>query len=68
MPPYRFLFDDGKLDRPTEDAEALVAYLMSLRSDVSLFEVPLPAADTNAAPAGAGTNAPATTNTPSPTQ
>jgi cytochrome c oxidase cbb3-type subunit II len=66
MPPYRFLFEDGKLDRPTEDAEALVAYLLSLRSDVSLFEAPLPAADTNAPPADAGTNAPATTNTPSP--
>ena len=67
MPPYRFLFEDGKLDRPTEDADALVAYLLSLRSDVSLFEMPLPAADTNAAPADAGTNAPATTNAPAPT-
>ena len=74
MPPYRFLFDKRKLAGaprqnaivddgyeivPSEDADALVAYLLSLQSQVSLFEAPLPAPATNAVPDDAGTNAPA---------
>ncbi len=74
MPPYRFLFDKRKLAGaprqsaiiedgfeivPGEDADALVAYLLSLQSQVSLPEAPLPAPATNAVPADAGTNAPA---------
>jgi len=40
---------------PTDDARALVAYLISLKSDISLFEAPLPQpeqeeGDTNAVP------------------
>jgi cytochrome c oxidase cbb3-type subunit 2 len=46
---------------PTDSAEALVAYLASLRSQVELFESPVPkppGSDTNAVPAQAtGTNA-----------
>jgi cbb3-type cytochrome oxidase cytochrome c subunit len=42
---------------PRPEAKALVAYLLSLRSDVALFETPLPKDRTNAAPAAA-TNAP----------
>ena len=48
---------------PTEDARALAAYLMSLRSDTALFEAPpfpLPPAKTNA-PAAKSTNAPVAT-------
>ena len=37
---------------PTDDAEALVAYMLSLRADVDLFEAPVPRRP------GAGTNAP----------
>ena len=74
MPPYRFLFDKRKLSGaaregaliedgyeivPGDDADALVAYLLSLQSQVSLFEAPLPAPATNDVPADAGTNAPA---------
>ena len=51
---------------PKPEAKALVAYLLSLKSDVPLPEAPIPgappAASTNA-PAAAGTNAPA----PAPT-
>lgn len=98
MPPYRFLFEQRKLNVgekpsvdalpsglgvaegyevvPTADARALVAYLLSLRSDAVLFEAPpyppppgktnAPAATTNA-PAGtnaAATNAAATNAAP----
>jgi len=42
---------------PTEAADALVAYLMSLRAQAELFEAPLPHAKTNAPPAQPGTNA-----------
>jgi cytochrome c oxidase cbb3-type subunit 2 len=88
MPPYRFLFEKRKLTGaapqnaivedgfhivPNEDADALVAYLMSLQSQVSLFEAPLPAPATNAV-TDAGTNAPtgdtnaaANTNAAAPT-
>jgi cytochrome c oxidase cbb3-type subunit II len=73
MPPYKFLFEkrksasdrpdawtqDGYEIVPTEDAEALVAYLLSLQSQAPVLEAPLPQADTNAVPDGAGTNAPA---------
>jgi cytochrome c oxidase cbb3-type subunit 2 len=92
MPPFRFLFEQRKLQVgekpspdalpamagvpagyevvPTDDARALAAYLLSLRSDAVLFEAPpypLPPSRTNA-PA-ASTNAPpkvgaATTNEP----
>jgi cytochrome c oxidase cbb3-type subunit 2 len=47
---------------PKEDGHALVAYIMSLRADVNLFEAPLPVkpkppgADTNAPPSNAQTN------------
>lgn len=74
MPPYKFLFekrrlsgpvpsgaivDDGSVIVPTDDADALVAYLLSLQSQMSLFEAPLPQPATNSAPVDAGTNAPA---------
>jgi len=63
MPPYRFLFEvrEGKVI-PTDDAEALVAYLLSLQSQAPVFEAPLPAPATNAVPEGVDTNAPAATN------
>jgi cbb3-type cytochrome oxidase cytochrome c subunit len=48
---------------PTPEAAALAAYLVSLRADAPLFEVPLtvasPAAEMNAPPAASATNAPA---------
>src|SRR6266581_3915003 len=51
---------------PRPEAEALSAYLLSLHSDVPLFEAPVPVTRTNAAGATA-TNAPATTtNSPPP--
>ena len=74
MPPYKFLFEkrkvtgtppegaiveDGYEIVPTDDADALVAYLLSLQSQVSLLEAPLPQPATNAIPDDAGTNAPA---------
>ncbi|MBI3880177.1 MAG: cbb3-type cytochrome c oxidase subunit II [Verrucomicrobia bacterium] len=62
MPAYRFLFDqraEGKV--PKHDAEALVAYLFSLRQDVPLPNAPLPRV---ASVKPAATNAPAATNTP----
>ncbi len=37
---------------PKREARALVAYLLSLRSEVSLFEAPGPKPETNAPPAG----------------
>jgi len=57
MPSYKWLFEEkgGKL-RPKTDAEALVAYLMSLRQDVSLPNAPLPAPPQ---PPVVATNAPA---------
>jgi len=74
MPPYRFLFEKRRIAGraaagalvengfeivPTEDADVLVAYLLSLQSNVSVFEAPLPPPPTNAVPAEVGTNAPA---------
>jgi hypothetical protein len=47
---------------PTDEARALVAYLLSLRSDVPLFERPLSAA--TAKPAAPATNAPANAVSP----
>jgi cbb3-type cytochrome oxidase cytochrome c subunit len=47
---------------PTAEAQALVAYLLSLRSDVPLFERPLSAAPPK--PAVATTNTPATVTPP----
>lgn len=89
MPPYRFLFEKRKLTGaapegaivedgyeivPNEDADALVAYLLSLQSQISLFEAPLPAPATNAvseadtnAPAGETNAAAANTNAAAPT-
>jgi cytochrome c oxidase cbb3-type subunit II len=55
MPPYPYLFE-GDATRPTAEAKALVAYLISLKTVGSVFEAPMPVS-TNA-PAG-GTNAPA---------
>ena len=50
---------------PTEDARALAAYLLSLKSEVPLFEAPLPRSATNATPAeAAGTNQAAITSSP----
>ena len=43
---------------PTEDALALAAYLLSLKSEAALFEAPLPGSETNAVPPeAAATNA-----------
>jgi hypothetical protein len=50
---------------PSDAANALVAYLMSLKSDVPLFEAPVPPPPTNAAPAAASPEA-AATNAPAP--
>ncbi len=59
MPAYPWLFvkHGGQL-LPTRDAEALVEYLMSLRSDVSLTNAPVPKI-ASVAPVAAATNAPA---------
>ena len=61
MPPYRYLFnrrpvtagetptfpfEKGLVVTPTAEAEALVAYLMSLKSDGALPEAPMPAPPT----------------------
>jgi cytochrome c oxidase cbb3-type subunit 2 len=63
MPPYKFLFEvRGAEVIPTDDAEALVAYLLSLQSQAPVLEAPLPQPVTNAVPADAGTNAPVATN------
>ena len=79
MPPYRYLFEKRKAGSstmgvavasdpnfvyvPTDEARSLVAYLLSLRTDGTVFEAPMPRVNTNA-PAG-DTNAPAsTTNAP----
>jgi cbb3-type cytochrome oxidase cytochrome c subunit len=93
MPPYKFLFDERKIDRvrssdaltvppelardgfevvPKPEAQALVAYLLSLRADAPLFDAPVTVApppsavtDTNAPTAsGSSTNATAVTNAP----
>jgi hypothetical protein len=50
---------------PRPEAEALAAYLLSLHSDVPLFEAPMPLTKTNAV-GGAMTNAPATTTNSPP--
>lgn len=65
MPPYKFLFEvRGSEVIPTEDAEALVAYLLSLQSQAPVAEAPLPQAATNAVPADVSTNTVANTNVP----
>jgi cytochrome c oxidase cbb3-type subunit 2 len=46
--PAGFEAETGYEVVPTEKARQLVAYLMSLQSDVSLFEAPLPSPPTNA--------------------
>ena len=67
MPPYRFLFDKRKLAEgekpglldlepgyevtPKPEAEALVAYLNSLRADAPLAEAPVPAPPQPSTPA-----------------
>lgn len=71
MPPYRFLFDKRKLDEgektawavepgfeitPKPEAEALVAYVMSLKADAPLPEAPVPMPPTK--PEATATNAP----------
>jgi len=68
MPPYRFLFTKRKLREgetptlpvelgyevtPKPEAEALAAYLMSLRADAPLKEAPVPNPPTKSAPAPA---------------
>lgn len=62
--PGEFAPEAGYEIVPKDEAKALVAYLLSLRADTPLFEVPLtvpasatPAAGTNA-PAGVSTNSP----------
>lgn len=72
MPPYHFLFNKRKLAEgetptlavepgyeisPKPEAEALVAYLLSLKAETPLPEAPVPMPPTKAAPAA--TNAPA---------
>lgn len=77
MPQYPFLFDvrpregagsPGALpipgDReviPTRDAHALVAYLLSLRIDLPLFEAPAPQPPGSKQPTPSDTNSPAAT-------
>lgn len=78
MPPYRYLFNKGKVAdgekraanalpamvepgyeiTPTPEAEALVAYLMSLDASASLAEAPVPAPPVKAATAVAAVPAP----------
>ena len=68
MPPYRFLFDRRKLAEgekalldidpgylvtPKPEAEALVAYLTSLRAEAPLAEAPVPAPPQPSTPAAA---------------
>jgi cytochrome c oxidase cbb3-type subunit 2 len=59
--PNALLFENGYETVPRPDAEALVAYLLSLRTDTPLYEAPIPNAGkpvaTNA-PAKAKTNLP----------
>jgi cbb3-type cytochrome oxidase cytochrome c subunit len=57
MPAYTWLFEQrGNQRVPSHDAEALVEYLFSLRSDVSLIHAPAPKV-AKAAPAPAPVNA-----------
>ena len=49
---------------PTDDARALVAYLLSLRSDSPIFETPPLPGKTNASAASQSTNAPGTNAAP----
>jgi cbb3-type cytochrome oxidase cytochrome c subunit len=78
MPPYRYLFNKGKVAdgekraanalpamvepgyeiTPTPEAEALVAYLMSLDASASLAEAPVPAPPVKSATAVAAVPAP----------
>lgn len=66
--PKNYDVEEGYELIPNDRAYALVAYLKSLRSDVSLRESPLPkgpeTGDTNAAPAAAETATPTNTNSP----
>lgn len=56
--------EDGHEIRPRPEANALVAYLLSLHSEAPLFEAPLPQTPTNAAPNEAtSTNTGPTTST-----
>ena len=64
--PDPFAVEPGYEVVPRDEAKALVAYLLSLKANASLFETPLPKAATNA-PAAPSTNAPptaASTNAP----
>lgn len=74
MPRYPFLFNLKPGQRPTiesihnfatDDANNLVAYLLSLQATTPLFESPLPPANTNA-PAATDTNAPVAVDTNAP--
>lgn len=49
---------------PTREAVALVAYLQSLKSEIGLFEAPLPLPPATNAPASGDTNAPAGATNP----
>jgi cytochrome c oxidase cbb3-type subunit 2 len=49
-------FEPGYEILPKAEAYALVDYMLSLQSDVALFEAPLPVPATNAAPAATSTN------------
>ena len=51
---------------PTDNAKAVVAYVMSLRSDLPLFEAPMPQPKTNAPATDATNNAASATSTNSP--
>lgn len=80
MPPYAYLFHKKKVGSgavgltvssdpnfvyvPTDEGRALVAYLLTLRTDGTVFEAPMPRPTTNS-PAG-DTNAPAATATNAP--
>lgn len=53
------IYDGDSEIVPKAEATQLVQYLLSLRADTDIFEAPMPAPKTNAAPAAASTNAPA---------
>lgn len=69
MPPYRFLFEKSKAGAqgivPSEGAQALVAYLLSLRADVPLLERPLASAEATASTPNPSRSS-AVTNAPTP--
>jgi cbb3-type cytochrome oxidase cytochrome c subunit len=61
LPPDALPLDDGGGTLtivPKPEAEALVAYLLSLRADAPLFEAPMPKPPATVPPAGTPTNAP----------